>query len=128
MPKTIVIHETKADFLIKILKYPCLILNSAEILSGNLEGIYYSNFDEVHIFVFSQDDDGDDIQSRQLYSLHALLHELRHRYYYENKIESKESKEEKDADKFATKFINKNSEVISKIMDWEDEWTVEEED
>jgi len=39
-----------------------------------------------------------------------------------------ETKEEIDADKFATKFINRNSEAVSKIMGWKEEWTVEEED
>jgi hypothetical protein len=121
-------HETKTDFLKKASKYSALVLDSAEILTGGLEGIYYNDSDEVHIFIFSQDDDGDDIQSHQLYSLHALLHEMRHRYHYINKIDMKETKKEIDADKFATKFINRNSEAVSKIMGWKEEWTVEEED
>lgn len=125
-PRLIVVYETRLD----ILKYyPACYNFSLEELLGRLEGSYDETLDTVYIYIFAQNDDGDDFHSKQLYSLHALAHELRHRYQYINKfLTNDDERSEKDADKFATNFINYNSYKISKIMNWKEEWTVEEED
>ncbi len=78
-----------------------------------------------YLYLFSENDDGDDKQSKQLYSIHALTHEVRHRWQIRNNYAGDE---EIDADEFATKFVNQNSKIIKKIMNWDDEWEVEEED
>lgn len=90
---------------------------------GKIEGIYYQYYDMVIIYVFSENDDGDNKHSKQLYSLHALLHELRHKYQYVNNKEFSEN----DCDKFATDFINSKSKFVADLMKWKDEWEVEEE-
>lgn len=125
-PSTIIIYETRLDML-KF--YPSCFNFSLEEFCGKLEGSYDELTDIVYICVFAQTDDGNNIHSKQLYSLHALAHELRHRYQYvKNFLTKDDIKSEKDADRFATNFINHNSSKISKIMHWQDEWTVEEED
>lgn len=125
-PRTIVIYETKLD-MFKF--YPKCFNFSLEELRGELEGTYDEETDTAYICVFAQTDDGDDLHSKQLYSLHALAHELRHRYQYvRNYLNSDEDRAEKDADRFATNFINGNAKKISSIMGWKEEWTVEEED
>ncbi|WP_238442540.1 hypothetical protein [Desulforamulus reducens] len=96
---------------------------------GKLEGSYDVQSDVAYLCIFAQTDDGDDFHSKQLYSLHALVHELRHRYQFENNFLTEDDEaSEIDADKFATHFINSNSARISKIMNWQEEWTIEEED
>lgn len=121
-PKKIIIYETRMDlFKSFMISSPILFIR---ILLGRIEGSYLIYFDRIHIFVFSQNDDGDNLHSKQFYSLHALLHELRHRYQHLNNLFISED----DADKFATNFLNKKSKKISKIMNWEDEWEIEEED
>ncbi|MDO7788404.1 hypothetical protein [Desulforamulus aquiferis] len=124
-PRKIVIYETKLD----ILRFYSKCFNfSLEELRGELEGCYDESLDIVYIFIFAQTDDGDDLHSKQLYSLHALAHELRHRYQLVNNyLRNDDEKSEEDADRFATRFINHNSKKISKIMNWDEEWTVEEE-
>jgi len=125
-PRRLIIYETRFDM---IRYYPLCFNFSLEEFSGELEGSYDQASDTVYVCIFSQTDDGDDFHSKQLYSLHALLHELRHRYQYEkNLFVDDDDGSEEDADRFATKFINSRSRKISKIMDWKDEWTVEEED
>lgn len=126
-PKKIIIHETKDDFLNSRIYYKvmALIIYKWRILNGRIEGMYDKKLDYVYLYVFSQLDDGDNIHSMQLYSLHALIHELRH--VHQVKTKSKVGNEG-DADRFATNFINGRSKKISKIMDWKDEWKIEEED
>ncbi|SHK46853.1 hypothetical protein [Desulforamulus aeronauticus] len=125
-PQRIFVYETRFD-LIKY--YPQSFNFSLEEFRGELEGSYDPAADIVYLCIFSQTDDGDDLHSKQLYSLHALAHELRHRYQYvNNRLFHDDAKSEKDADTFATNFINRNSSKISKIMGWQEEWTVEEED
>lgn len=123
-PHTIVVYETRLD----ILKFFPRCFNFAlDEFSGELEGVYEESTDTVYIFIFVQTDDGDDVHSRQLYSLHALMHELRHRFQtVTNYLAHDENQAEQDADQFATSFINGKSSRISKIMNWADEWTVEE--
>lgn len=125
-PAKIVVYETRSD----LLKYYPLCFNfSREEFNGELEGSYDQATDTVYLCIFAQTDDGDDLHSKQLYSLHALAHELRHRYQYVNDfLTGDDNKAEKDADRFATNFVNRNSRRISKIMGWLEEWTVEEED
>jgi len=121
LPRKIIIYETRFDVLKSF-----LILDPISLimtLLGKIEGTYNILFDRVCIFIFSENDDGDDIHSKQFYSLHALLHELRHRHQWKNSRNLNED----DADEFATNFLNNNSEKISKIMGWEDEWEIEEE-
>lgn len=124
-PRRIIIYESRLD----ILKFYLRCFNfSFEELLGKLEGSYNESDDTVYICVFAQNDDGDDMHSKQLYSMHALAHELRHRYQARKDLYTDDdNKSEEDADRFATNFINKNSYNISKIMGWKDEWTVEEE-
>ncbi|AQS58638.1 hypothetical protein [Desulforamulus ferrireducens] len=125
-PKKIFVYETRFDL---IRYYPRCFNFSLEEFRGELEGSYDPDEDTVYLCVFAQTDDGDDVHSKQLYSLHALAHELRHRYQYvNNRLFHDDKKSEKDADNFATNFINRNSRKISKIMGWSQEWTVEEED
>ncbi|GBF33221.1 hypothetical protein DCCM_2320 [Desulfocucumis palustris] len=127
-PARLVVYETRLDVFRFFFK--CFNL-SREELSGKLEGTYHQATDSVYVFVYAQTDDGDDLHSKQLYSLHAMSHELRHRYQYVKGLFTKDEDEEKsesDADRFATNFINNNSAKIKKIMGWSDEWTVEEED
>ena len=107
----------------ELLHYLVIILDFTVWL-GKVEGAYIGLLDTVVIYIFSQTDDKEDIQSKQLYSLHALSRELRHRWQKQNNYKGNE---EDDADQFATQFINKNSRKISKIMSWDDEWEVEEE-
>lgn len=127
-PGKIVIYESRFDMIRHFFK--CFNISMEELL-GKLEGSYDHETDTVYICVFAQNDDGDDLHSKQLYSLHALVHELRHRYQMAHNIltrDEEEDKAEKDADLFATEFINKNSAKISKIMGWKEEWQIEEED
>jgi hypothetical protein len=35
---------------------------------------------------------------------------------------------EEDCDEFATRYLDENSNFFSRVMKWEDEWEVEEED
>lgn len=122
-PRELIIYERKIDLLRYLIKSIVVLPLLLMILLNKLEGLYLPIFDKVYIFVFAQNDDGNDKHSKQLYSLHALAHELRHKWQREcNKKSS-----EKDADDFATNFINSNSSQISEIMNWEDEWEVGEE-
>jgi Zn-dependent peptidase ImmA (M78 family) len=125
-PSKIVVYETRFDML----RYYSACFNfTLEEFRGELEGSYDQSSDTAYICIFAQTDDGDDLHSKQLYSLHALVHELRHRYQYVNNyLINNDEKAEKDADAFATRFVNGKSRKISKIMGWKDEWTVEEED
>jgi len=119
IPKTIIIYEKRVDLFKNLFS---MGLTFFSIILGKTEGIYNPISDMISIFVFSENDDGDDKQSFQLYSLHALCHEARHRYQYNAKLDMSEE----DADKFATEFMDKNSKAIKKIMKWKDEWEVEE--
>lgn len=119
---TLYIIETRRD----IRKYGLIFLNPfdlAEILLGRLEGNFVPMSKSIMIYVYAQNE-YEDHQSSQLYSLHALLHELRHAYYHN----TKEHESEDDCDSFATNYLNKHSKFFSKIMGWKDEWEVEEED
>ena len=118
IPKTIIIYEKKIDLFRNLLSIGCFF----SVVCGKTEGIYNPNTDIISIFVFSENDDGDNKQSFQLYSLHALCHEVRHRFQYNAKLEMSEE----DADIFATEFMNNNSRSIKKIMKWKSEWEVEE--
>ena len=128
-PKELIICENRKDILHYIRRFHaadrCSILLDITIWCGKVDGIYLERSGIIMIFVFSQTADGMDNQSKQLYSLHSLAHEMRHVWQQRNNF-TKDV--EKDADHFATKFINTNSEYISKIMNWEEEWEVEEEE
>lgn len=127
LPNKLIVCEYRKD-LFKLLQQ-INISNALSLLfnitywSGGTEGVYIQDIDTVIIFIFSENDDGEDKHSKQLYSLHALMHELRHVWQNKTKFQGDE---EVDSDRFATKFIKKNSKSISKIMEWEDEWEVEE--
>lgn len=123
-PDCIVIYETRRDVLKNIFSYIEVLTSFVSILLGKTEGLFWQPKNRVSVFIFSENDDGDDRESKQLYSLHALLHELRHVYQEKHKINGDE---EIDCDKFATNFLDVHSKEISKIMYWKDEWTVEEE-
>ncbi|MFA9378772.1 MAG: hypothetical protein ACERKZ_18810 [Lachnotalea sp.] len=129
MPHNLIICECRKDVFrlykfIKPIDYLLTILDMT-ILFGKVEGINYIEQDIIIIYIFAQDYEEYDNQDKQLYSLHALFHEARHRW---QKLTNYVGDEEKDADYFATTYINKNSKKISKIMNWADEWEVEEED
>lgn len=127
-PKELIICENRKDILPYIRRFNITdrlsILLDITIWAGRVEGIYLEKSEIIIIFVYSQTDDGVDYQSKQLYSLHSLAHEMRHVWQQRNNF-TKDA--EKDADHFAAKFINTNSEYISKVMKWEEEWEVEEE-
>lgn len=109
-----------------IIKYGLIFLNIIDFISillGKLEGNFVPTTKSVMVYVYAQNE-YKNYQSSQLYSLHALLHELCHAYYHN--IKKEESEE--DCDNFATNYLNKNSKFFSKVMDWKDEWEVEEED
>lgn len=123
-PRTLVVYETRLD-IIKF--YPQCLNFSLDEFSGELEGTYDESTDTVYLFIFVQTDDGDDVHSKQLYSLHALVHELRHRFQAAtNFLTADDERSERDAGYFATHFINSNSRKISKIMHWDEEWIIEE--
>jgi hypothetical protein len=128
-PKKIVILEGKLDYLKYILHmrsiYKISLLLFFSAWFSKIEGVYIRCLDEVHIYVYAQDYREYDEFDKALYSVHSLVHELRHRWQYVNKFTEDE---ETDCDKFATSFVNKKSNIISKIMNWKDEWEVEEED
>jgi len=129
-PKRIIICETKDDVL-EYSNRDHLELDDSlldEILSGEIEGLYTPLKQTICVFVFSEDDDGDDLQSKQLYSLHALTHELRLKYQIDKRINLNGKTAEEVADKFATDFINTNSPKISEIMYWDEEWQISEDD
>lgn len=116
------IIENKYD----LIKHGVIMINLMdwpEIIRGKIEGYYLPNSKTVIVYVFAHEE-YDDFQSSQLYSIHALLHELRHAYHKNKNIKGSEE----DCDNFATKYLNKNSKFFSKLMKWEDEWEVEEED
>lgn len=123
IPSTIIIYEKRMDLFKNL--FP-ILLDLFTIILGKDEGHFYMRSDLICIFVFSENDDGDNNQSYQLYSLHALCHELRHRHQWANKFKLSEDEEEKDADNFATNFMKDNSKKIKKIMKWKNEWEVEE--
>lgn len=118
-PKKIIIYEKRIDLFKNLLPVGFSFL---PVLLGKTEGFYNMISDTLCVFVFSENDDGEDQQSFQLYTLHALCHELRHRFQYQ----TYRMMSEEDADQFATQFMDKNSHAIKKIMRWEDEWEVEE--
>jgi hypothetical protein len=128
LPNELIICEKRKDLFHYIRRVNVIdrfsLLLDITIWSGKVEGIYFEKSKTIFIFVFSQTDDGLDYQSKQLYSLHSLTHEMRHVWQQRNNF-TKDVEE--DADHFATKFINSNSEYLSKVMKWEDEWEVEEE-
>lgn len=127
-PEMIILYETRLDLLRYIFKINIIeslsILFDIFVWAGKREGFYIPSSDTVMVFIFSENDDGYNRHSKQLYSLHALLHELRHRQQF---MTDYKGNEEDDADLFATEFINDNSKILSKIMNWKDEWEVEEE-
>jgi len=131
IPSKLIICENRLDILkicSKLDKSTALsILIDITVWAGKTEAEFIEGSDTIIVYIFSQNDDGDDRQSKQLYSLHALVHELRHRYYTFNNIKISLKFEEEDCDIFATKFIRKKSKTISEIMKWKDEWEVEEE-
>lgn len=122
IPKAIVIYEKRIDLFKNL--FP-IFLDLFPVISGRDEGHYYTSLDIICIFVFSENDDGENKQSYQLYALHALCHELRHRY---QRTKGLTNYSEEDADEFATKFMADNSKKIKKIMKWKNEWEVEEYD
>lgn len=128
MPLKLIICENRLDIL-KLFYNANIIIGilinfNIFMWLGQREGVYYPYFDIVIIFVFSENDDGNNKHSKQLYSLHALLHELRHRYQCVNNKEILED----DCDNFATNFINNKSKLIANIIGWNREWTIEEEE
>jgi len=129
IPKKIIICENRKDVFdlyksIHPFNYITTILDFT-IWRGKVEGIYDSEEDMVIIYIFSQNYEEYDKQDKQLYSINALFHETRHRW---QKYIGFCGDDETDANNFATTFINKNSKKISQIMNWEDEWEVEEEE
>lgn len=126
-PNYIIIYETRSDVFKLGLKYPEIISELIFILLGKREGICARYNYRIDIFIFSENYDGNDKQTKQLYSIHTLLHELRHVYQLNNS-KSIKTTNETDADIFATNFLNSHSKQLSKIMHWKDEWEVEEED
>jgi hypothetical protein len=129
IPKKLIICENRKDVFnlykwINPSNYIAIILDFT-IWRGKVEGINDSEEDLIIIYVFSQDYEEYDRQDKQLYSIHALFHETRHRW---QECTSYSGDAEIDADNFATTFINKKSKKISKIMHWDDEWEVEEEE
>jgi len=118
-PQTLIIYEKRVDLFKNLVP---IGLSFFSVLFGRTEGFYNMHSDTICLFVFSENDDGEDKQSFQLYAIHALCHELRHRFQYKtNSVMSEE-----DADSFATAFVDKHSYAIKQIMNWEDEWEVEE--
>lgn len=129
IPEQLIICETIGEMQ-KLYKYMNLshylmLVTDRTIWMGKVEGIYLKKIDTAIVFVFSENDDGEDKHSKQLYSIHALAHELRHRWQEKNKYKGNY---EKDADKFASKFVNGKSKKIARIMNWKDQWEVEEYD
>ncbi len=119
IPERLIIYEKRGDLFKNLRPIGLSLLG---VLFGRTEGTYNPSTDTVCVFVFSENDDGDDKQSFQLYALHALCHELRHRFQYKtNQVMTEE-----DADCFATDFMDNYSQQIKEIMKWEDEWEVEE--
>lgn len=123
-PDCIVIYESRRDVIKNIFSYREVFTSFISILLGKTEGLFWQPKNRVSVFIFSENDDGDDRESKQLYSLHALLHELRHVYQEKHRINGNE---EIDCDRFATNFLDVHSKEIKQIMQWKDEWTVEEE-
>lgn len=119
IPDTIIIYEKRIDLFANLSP---IGLSFFPVLFGRTEGFYNALSDTICLFVFAENDDGEDIQSFQLYALHALCHELRHRWQYQ----TNSAVSEEDADRFATDFMDRHSYAIKTIMDWEDEWEVEE--
>ncbi|WP_312501364.1 hypothetical protein [Lacrimispora sp.] len=116
------IIETRHD----LLKYGVIRINPfgwIEIIRGKIEGNYLPTSKTVIVYVFAHDE-YNDFHSSQLYSIHALLHELRHAYHNNKNIKGSEE----DCDEFATRYLDENSNFFSRVMKWEDEWEVEEED
>lgn len=128
IPSTLIVCELRKDVFntykyLGFVNYALLLFDFA-IWLGKVEGIYLNRLDVVIVYIFSQNDDGEDKQSKQLYTIHALMHELRHVWQTRNNFNGDE---EKDADNFANRFVNEKSGKISKVMKWKDEWEVEEE-
>jgi hypothetical protein len=119
-PLTLVIYDDKQQVKKHFKKHIQSIFSFLPIYFRRWEGFLNPNTFTVNIFIFAQDGKK---HSKQLYSLHALFHELRHIFQVRTNYKGNE---EEDADDFATNFINKNSKTISQIMNWNDEWTVEE--
>lgn len=120
-PNKLIVCEKRID----IIRYLVIPTSYIQAFRGKIEGFYSYLSKTVVLFTFAQNDDGNNKQSIQLYSLHALCHEVRH--HYQARIKFKGDKE-LDADRFATNFINNNSRKIKEIMNWRYEWEVEEED
>lgn len=127
IPNKIIICEYRKDILSLFKNIPVIgflfTLFDITVWLGQVEGVYLTTVDCVIVYIFSQHDDGDNKNSYQLYSLHAMVHELRHGWQIKNKFVGDK---EIDADNFATKFVNENSKQIAKIMKWKYEWEVEE--
>jgi Zn-dependent peptidase ImmA (M78 family) len=127
LPSKLIICETKKDVLklyknIALYEYIILLLDIT-IWTERVEGMYLKQRDTIIIYMFSQNYVNDKL-SKQLYSIHTLMHELRH--VWQHRTGYKGNKEN-DADKFASKIVHQKSKKVSRIMNWKDEWEVEEE-
>lgn len=124
-PKTIIIYNKRKDVFTHIFNVN-IFVSLTHILSfnfwkGNTEGVFNRYLDTIVLFIYTEEYDNNDLEAIQLFSLHTLTHELRHR----KQIINMQNKE-KDADDFANNIINNKSDKISRIMNWSDEWEIEE--
>lgn len=67
-PDCIIIYETRRDVLKNMFKYSEVFTSLISILLGKTEGLFWQPKNRVSVFVFSENDDGDDRESKQLYS------------------------------------------------------------
>lgn len=128
-PAVLVVCENRRDLVRYFMTMPRLLTSLADLSlwTGKTEGFYLNAGDIVVICLYAQTDDGADLHSIQLYSLHALLHELFHRRQAHQGTPMSDENEETAADQFATSYINQQSALIARIMEWDDEWTMWEE-
>jgi hypothetical protein len=124
-PSKVLIYNKRIDVFKHIFKVNIIAtlinISSFDYWKGNIEGSFNQALDTVSLYIFAEKYDDNDLQTIQLYSLHTFAHELRHRKQYIN-FQNKE----KDANDFATNIINNKSDKVSKIMNWNEEWEVEE--
>lgn len=138
-PSKINVYEKKTTM---ILESPLNVVK----LYAKVEAFYNPLNDTLELYFYNADGSKED---KQLYTIYEMIKAVRGRYYYNDEVKDKHfnlldsvvvndtsntleliQTEEYEylIKEFAKKFMDDNSEKISDIMGWKDEWEVEEED
>lgn len=149
-PRCIMIFENRIQYVgysvRNLFKKNDFNLSIYDCLRGNTESIYNPFLDKIKLYIFAQNGNK---QIKQLVTLYQLVKDLRRRHYYSDDIKKKnillnteyafqigeiaytmemlqDDGYECMITNFAKEFMSNNSKVISRIMEWNHEWIIEE--